>query len=62
MIDDGMASGGFLGIFMTRKVRGSLSKVSHHSTNLTKMIAETKIIYGKTAKTLFLHKGIEGHL
>ena len=38
--DEGMAACGFLGIFMTWKVVGSLSEVSRDSTKPTKMIAE----------------------
>ena len=38
--DDGMAACNFLGIFITRKVLGSLSEVSRDSTTLTKTIAE----------------------
>ena len=38
--DDGMAACGFLGIFMTPKVPGSLSEVSHDSIKPSKIIAE----------------------
>ena len=38
--DDSMAVCGFLGIFMARKVLGSLSEASFDSTRPTKMIAE----------------------
>ena len=38
--DDGMAAYGFLGIFMTRNMLGSLSEVSRDSTKPTKMIKE----------------------
>ena len=38
--DDGMAACGFLRMFMTRKVVGSLWEVSRDSTKQMKMIAE----------------------
>ena len=38
--DDGMATSGFLEIFMTQKMLGSLSEVSCDSTEPTKIIAE----------------------
>ena len=38
--DDSMATCGFLGIFMTRKVLGSLSEVSRDASKLMKMIAD----------------------
>ena len=38
--DDSLAACGFLGIFITRKVLGSVSDVSRDSTKPTKMIAE----------------------
>ena len=38
--DYGMAACGFLGIFITRKMLGSLSEVSHDSNKPTKMITE----------------------
>ena len=57
--DDGTASCGFLGTFVTPKVLGSLSEVSLGSTKPTKMIVEQEIIFEKTAKTLFLHRNIQ---
>ena len=58
-----MAECGFLGIFMTRKVLGSFSEVSHDSNEPTKMIAEQEHYFWKDCeKALFLHNVIEGHL
>ena len=43
---------------MARKVLGSLSVVSHDSTKSAKMIAEVKIIFGKTVKDVIPNQGV----
>ena len=48
--DDGMSDCCFLGIFMTRKVPGSLSEVSRDSNKPMKMIAEQEMTFAKTVK------------
>ena len=53
--DEGMAPCGFLEIFMTRKVLGSLSEISRESTTkATKIIAEQnkKQVLKKTVKNV----------
>ena len=50
--DDSIAAGGVLGIFMTRKVLGSLSDVSRDTAIPTKIIAEQENIFGKTVKNV----------
>ena len=57
-----MAAFGFLGLLMTRKVLGSLSKVSHYSTKPTKMITEQENKFWNDYENIFLHKVFEGHL
>ena len=47
------------GIFMTRKVLGSLSEVLRGSTKPTKMIAEEEDNFWKDLGTLFLHNLIK---
>ena len=49
-----MAACGFLGIFMTRKVLGSLSEIPRNPTKPTKMIVdqENNFIFCKTVKNV----------
>ena len=48
--DDAIAVYGFLEIFITRKVLGSLSEVSRDSTKPTKMIAKQENNFWKDCK------------
>ena len=52
--DDGIAACGFLGIFMIRKVLGSLQEVSRDSTKPTKMITEQENKFWKDCKNVIL--------
>ena len=60
--DDSMAACRFLGIFMTRKVLGSLSEFSRESIKPTQMMQSRKIIFTKTVKNAVPPYVIEGHL
>ena len=60
--DDDIAACGLLGIFMTRKVLGSLAEVSPDSTKPKKMIAEQENNFWKDYEKRYSSKKfLEGH-